>query len=136
MPRAGRLSWRTNRCILPRSPLLSCRKRLLPCRCPLSRYKKNCIATHPGGQAARAHYRLPLRANRPCRSAADRVAPPGARPALLCHDTICCIVTQHQKWAVAHPVVSSAPFFFFFICSTHCKTTKFFFFFKSSSRTS
>ena len=30
----------------------------------------------------------------------------------LCHDTICCIVTQHQKWAVAHSS-STAPFFFF-----------------------
>ena len=33
--------------------------------------------------------------------------------ALLCHDTVCRIVTQYQKWAVAHPVASSTFFFFF-----------------------
>ena len=35
-------------------------------------------------------------------------------PALLCHDTISCIVTQHQTWAVAHPVAKNCFFFIFF----------------------
>ena len=32
--------------------------------------------------------------------------------ALLCHDTISCIVTQHQTWAVAHPIAFLSRFFF------------------------
>ena len=71
---------------------------------------KICIATHPRGQAARARYHSPLRAGRLCCSALlaelqPCFAPPacthsavsrlGARPALLCLDTIYCIVTQH-----------------------------------------
>ena len=31
---------------------------------------------------------------------------------LLCHDTICCIVTKTEKWEVAHPAACN-PFFFF-----------------------
>ena len=41
--------------------------------------------------------------------------------ALLCHDTICYIVTQHKKWAITH----LAPLHIFFpLCSTYWKTTK------------
>ena len=45
----------------------------------------------------------------------------------LCHNIVCCIVTQHHIWDVAHSSFPFSTFFFthfFFICSTHCKITK------------
>ena len=114
------------------------------CLIALCHDTKICIATHPRGRAACARCRSPLRAGRPCRSALlavlqlccappactrSIVSRPGARPALLCHDTICCIVTQHQKWAVAHPN-STALFFFthFFSFVLLTARSNFFFF--------
>ena len=56
-------------------------------------------------------------------------------PTRLCHDTVCCILTQHHIWTVAHSSLLFCTFFFLF--SSYCKTTKknMFFFFKSSCRT-
>ena len=62
-----------------------------------------------------------------------------ARPCLLCHNTLCCIVTKPGNWAVAHP--SSCKFFFshiFFPDSSYWKTTKkniYYIFFSFSSIT-
>ena len=41
----------------------------------------------------------------------------------LCRDTICCIVTQHQKWALAHSN-SPTPFFLFIFFSFVLLTVK------------
>ena len=93
---------RTHACC--RSPLSAgrlCRERCWPCR--------------------RALLRSPM-------PLLGRITPLGARPVLLCHDTICCIVTQHKKWAVAHST-STAPLFFFFTSSSRAKNIYFNFFF-------
>ena len=109
----------------------------LYCR-PLSRYKilhhdtplvaRPCVgaAARPCALAAacpcaRAAARPCARAGRVmarcwpyCRALGCRVAVPAARPnPTLCHDTICCIVTQIGKWAVAHPISCTffPPFF-------------------------
>ena len=53
-----------------------CRAHCMPCCCAHEPWlspchdTKNCIATHPCGQAPRARYPSPLRVGRPCRSAA------------------------------------------------------------------
>ena len=79
----------------------------------------DCIASHPTSQAARARCCTPLR------TIGRVVTPPGrvvhllwpfrgplaAPSVILCHDTVCCIVTKPGNWAVAHS--SSCNFFFF-----------------------
>ena len=73
----------------------------------------------PASQAARARCRTADRVMAhvgrvvgPCRKASWLCrGHPAARPSALCHDTIHCIVTQTEKWAVAHPV--SCTIFFF-----------------------
>ena len=88
-----------------------------PCRDTIfvSRYKTHvthalglvtCVArrvAHALGNIVARCY-TPLRAGLAARMA--------MRAQALCRDTICCIVTQHQKWAVTH---SSSPTHLFFI---------------------
>ena len=60
------------------------------------------------------------RCREPCRTRYYSVGAPYCVPlrvcALLCHNTVCCIVTRHQKWAVAHPT-ASCTFFFSLVAS-------------------
>ena len=102
-----------------------------PCRRVVSRTHAAPIATqnlchdtkpHLARTACRVVQAL-LRVGWPCRTwpctrccaQAGHVAPGHARSATLCHDTVCCIVTQHQKWAVAHSSFIFCTFFFSFI---------------------
>ena len=95
---------------------------------------QNFVSRHSVPSAARPSRarRSPLHEGRPYRSAVScawlavswrasaRPCAPLRCPALLCHDTINCIVTQHQTWAVAHPIAKNCFFFhiiFFLICS-------------------
>ena len=70
--------------------------------CPSYHETTICIATHLSSQAlcARVAACLCTRANRVV-GRAGRIM---AVVPLLCHDTICCIVTKTGKWAVSHPV--------------------------------
>ena len=93
-----------------------------------------CIATQPGHALRACALPSAPRASQPYRGPLmvvswrrlGRVVALGCTPlrcpALLCHDTISCIVTQHQTWAVAHPLAKNCFFFsqhiFFFIPAT------------------
>ena len=67
----------------------------------------------------------------PCRGPA---LVPQRCQALLCHNTISCIVTQHQTWAVAHPTAFLSRNFFFFLIPTTGKPPKKNIFFSISSK--
>ena len=146
------LSW------LCRSTLLSCRRVVSQPCCAILRHKRSPLTTiqflvsrlTPDQVMHVCAHRSPLRPGRPCRGdvsctwlvVSQPCCAPQHAPArsyhglvlLLCHNTICCIVTKAGKWAVAHPVARK-PFsfsffsfffthFFFSFCSTYWKTTK------------
>ena len=79
---------------------------------------KHRIATHLASQAPRSRRPIVSRAwlaiSQPyCMPQHALAQPYCALAPLLCHDTICCIVTKTGKWTVAHPVACN-PFFFLF----------------------
>ena len=85
-----------------------------------------CIATHPMARpCARAAARPCARASLvvalagrvmgPCRKASwPYRGPLAARPCALCHDTVCCIMTQHKPKMGSSPFQSPLCFAFFF----------------------
>ena len=140
--RALRTVSRTSQSYLGACPVVSqCRIATHPADLAflLSRYN-DCIVTHLSGHAAlmsrynwlyqdpshqqgRARTLLHTFArSRPCRG------PLAAPSVLLCHDTVCCIVTKPGNWAVAHS--NSCNFLFFFSFVHLLENPKFFFNYK------